>query len=448
MGSGASSQKNSQIPTGSEKKYFEGEGGEVGEAKTSGDGAAKISSSGRQASGQLSGTSLLKSAISSFSPDAETSKKVKGIFKNSNSGRIAWSELRKKMQLSEKHSMSKADVMKLGKEGLIVQQWSGMMSTSKKMQRLRHFSTLRTIEAPKEAIATHPAAWLWKDFEWSLGMDEFGNTYYYNTTTGESTWDPPASLAQYQLPTSELSFVVIVPDDAVPGQPFVYNIYGSDVEVMCPLDCVPGSKLELYCPTNEVEYDYADTQAEVVEEVAVDALLDLQPEQEPFDPTQVWATLASQSDLSAVLFEEYSQTSKSVLQQVSNGSYVPKLLLELPWAYKFTLFEGAIVACLKSKGSLNDSSDYDNCDGTPRYAESGFIEWANDIHKQRVQLVEKMENLFLDVSVDSDSLYKQSVSDYERMNLLANAGDDRNLLAALLERKNKVESDLQNFQSR
>jgi hypothetical protein len=32
--------------------------------------------------------------------------------------------------------------------------------------------------------------------------------------------------------------------------------------------------------------------------------------------------------------------------------------------------------------------------------------------------------------------------------LLVNAGDDRNLLAALLERKNKVESDLQNFQSR
>ena len=44
---------------------------------------------------------------------------------------------------------------------------------------------------------------------------------------------------------------------------------------------------------------------------------------------------------------------------------------------------GAATACYLSGGDFLDSSLYDNCDGTPRYADQGFVEWLHDLQGQR-----------------------------------------------------------------
>jgi hypothetical protein len=427
---------------------------------------------------------LFKVAVSAFSPDAISSKLL-ASGKKSTSAKVSWQDMRKKLSLSGKVTMRKQDIMRLGKEGYILQEWTSQVSVSKKLQRLVHTSTLRSIGAPKEAIVAHPAAWLWKDLSWSLGMDEFGNTYYYNITTGESTWDPPSELSSYQLPTAELSFQLLVPEEAIPGQAFVAQIHGSEVEVMCPLDCRPGSYLELYCPSNDVTYDYdnyenadvvdnVDEYVDNMDKVAAEVVAPA-PEPVPFDPVEMWMALASLCEAQELFsstpglevttdhFLEYSQAAKDILQEVSNGSYLSRSLLQLPWAYKFTLFEGAFTARYTkylstgaSSGDtaeLLDSSDYDNCDGTPRYAQRGFYDWARDIVTQRRELVDQInaQNLLPgdDDSADSYYLYQQAMqNDYQRMQLLANVGDDSNLLSALLDRKLKVSSEIQTYQSR
>lgn len=104
-------------------------------------------------------------------------------------------------------------------------------------------TSLREIAPPSsEGNIVHPAKWLWKHPEFTLCMDEHGNTYYYNYNTQESTWDPPADMS---LPKAEISFTVAVPADATPGRSFSVQINGTQLEVMCPVDARPGMTLEL-----------------------------------------------------------------------------------------------------------------------------------------------------------------------------------------------------------
>lgn len=51
---------------------------------------------------------------------------------------------------------------------------------------------------------------------------------------------------------------------------------------------------------------------------------------------------------------------------------------------------GAARECYLSGGDFLDSSLYDNCDGTPRYAEKGFVQWLEDLQSQRAVLRAKI----------------------------------------------------------
>lgn len=119
---------------------------------------------------------------------------------------------------------------------------------------------LRDIAPPtSEGDVVHPAKWLWKHPEFTLCMDEHGNTYYYNYTTQESTWDPPEDMS---LPKAEISFTVIVPADATPGKVFSVQINGTQLEVMCPMAAGPGMTLELSNGQTEVSlFDNASNAA-------------------------------------------------------------------------------------------------------------------------------------------------------------------------------------------
>jgi hypothetical protein len=89
---------------------------------------------------------------------------------------------------------------------------------------------LREIQPPANVgDIVHPAKWLWNLPELTLCMDEHGNTYYYNYTTQESTWDPPETLS---LPKSEITFRVLVPEGAVEGNVFTATINDTQVRFL------------------------------------------------------------------------------------------------------------------------------------------------------------------------------------------------------------------------
>jgi hypothetical protein len=127
-----------------------------------------------------------------------------------------------------------------------------------------HRTSLKgTISPPKSIGIAHPANWIIPDDNWHIFVDTHGNSYYYNDKTGESQWDPPHSLVNHELPANSVSFQIIVPDTAIPGESFSYYIGESAVEIMCPIDCKPGDEITLIDPIYfEEELDCQNVNAE------------------------------------------------------------------------------------------------------------------------------------------------------------------------------------------
>ncbi len=316
-------------------------------------------------------------------------------------------------------------------------------------QKTVHTTSLRkAVQPPKEAMLPHPAAWLWSDPEWNLGMDEFGNTYYYNSSTLESSWSPPSHLTDVTtIPSTEMSFDVIVPDDAIPGQPFIAEIYGNYVQVMCPIDVAPGSLLELICPSDQdttyAGFDFGASPADATEtsNVAYD-------DSRPVDAKLVWEAFSQAGSFSAASLAQDAEQASAVVGRVSMGEYAPKDLFQLGWAYKFSIFQSSIFTCFKIGGDFSDSSPYDNCDGTPRYAANGFIEWYTDLCSQRSQLLDAMKVDGWANTLNSDTLTEKSLSEYSKLTATAIGGDDMLLMEGLLKRQQEAADTLQNLQSR
>lgn len=53
---------------------------------------------------------------------------------------------------------------------------------------------------------------------------------------------------------------------------------------------------------------------------------------------------------------------------------------------QFLSCTGAARECHLSGGDFLDSTLYVNCDGTPRYAEKGFVQWLEELQSQRATL--------------------------------------------------------------
>ena len=102
------------------------------------------------------------------------------------------------------------------------------------------------------------SSWMLPDIDWEMAMDENGNTYFYNNSTGETSWSPPPSLMHLNLPTKNLSIKISVPEEAVPGKSFIADVEGQAVEIMCPAFCNPGDELEILCPDDELLQDGED----------------------------------------------------------------------------------------------------------------------------------------------------------------------------------------------
>lgn len=174
-----------------------------------------------------------------------------------------------------------------------------------------------------------------------------------------------------------------------------------------------------------------------------------------------------------------AELSANILTEVANGSYFPELIFQVGWAYKFNLLKGtkkfgmpfggcvlleiihfispsafmqfatvifiayyltfyvqitgAATACYLSGGNFLDSSLYDNCDGTPRYEISGFVEWLADLQQQRAAMK---------ASISSGILGTGSNNDYAALEKLSLSGDESKLIEGLMARRKQVDSDL------
>jgi len=228
---------------------------------------------------------------------------------------------------------------------------------------------LRDVAPPaSEGTITHPAKWLWNNPDLTLCMDEHGNTYYYNYSTQESTWDPPEDL---YLPKSEITFQITVPEYAVPGEVFSVTINQTQIEVMCPLQVSPGMILELSNDTplmrsesveevDDTNIDFhvnnahdADAEGADIEEQEQEQEqehedpMSLEPDPssvpelpQSVDDDTLWTALAEVAGVDVYSIMSDADTSASILHDVANGSYFNELIYQVGWAYRFNLLKG------------------------------------------------------------------------------------------------------------
>lgn len=202
--------------------------------------------------------------------------------------------------------------------------------------------TRPTIAPPDSVLYEHPTNWMWHMDDWDCYVDEAGNPYYYNAMTGESTWDPPSDLEQYQFPSympEQDTFPVDNPD-AYPD--CVEGVDGAE-----GLEVVDGIV------------------ATYVEEIDASSSVDIE---------FVWDSFAQHCSIRYDELESHRKDADNVLQEISDGNYDQDSLIMLPWAYKFHQFQVALVDCYLKGAQYSDSSKYDNCDGIPRF-ERGLVEW-------------------------------------------------------------------------
>lgn len=340
--------------------------------------------------------------------------------------------------------VSKKDILSIGGDNAVVGEGADGAAVLSQ--------PLRDIPPPSaEGDVVHPAKWLWKHPELTLCMDDHGNTYYYNYNTQESTWDPPEDLC---LPKAEITFKVKVPQDAKPGQTFTVQINGTPLEVMCPMDISAGMVLELSNDTplyavsaedmagNEAGRFAAIPESEVAQQGASGAITPA-PVELPtsVDDDTLWKALAKEAEVEVYPVKSDAELSRRILTEVANGSYSAELIYRVGWAYKFNLLKGAATACYLCGGSFLDSSLYDNCDGTPRYENAGFVEWLADLQAQRVALDEKIKGGAL-------AEEQHSGAEYATLERLTLSGDEARLIEGIVTRRKQVDVDLDNYRSR
>ena len=134
----------------------------------------------------------------------------------------------------------------------------------KPKHKVTHVESLKKLSKPPQTTRKSYAFHL-PSTEWGMASDDHGNPYFYNYESGESSWTCPPELQHLDLPEHRLSFIVVIPNNTIPGEVFETEVdnLGFQVEVMCPIDASPGELLELICPEDtekvgiEEEEDYA-----------------------------------------------------------------------------------------------------------------------------------------------------------------------------------------------
>ena len=162
-----------------------------------------------------------------------------------------------------------------------------------------------------------------------------------------------------------------------------------------------------------------------------------------------WIMLAEEACIDPSLILRDVNLAKDIVLQVSQGQTISELIFQLTWSYRLIQLDRAVIECYIVYGNFLDSSPYDNCDGVPRYSSHGLVEWWEDLRAQRDVLEDKLETNERDRLFGDPTFFRSKDNDYSILqSSLLNSTDDASVLLELIDRKKKVELEIDNNISR
>ena len=172
------------------------------------------------------------------------------------------------------------------------------------------------------------------------------------------------------------------------------------------------------------------------------------PKREP-NSKAAWIMLAEEACIDPSLILRDVNLAKDIVLQVSQGQTISELIFQLTWSYRLIQLDRAVIECYIVYGNFLDSSPYDNCDGVPRYSSHGLVEWWEDLRAQRDVLEDKLETNERDRLFGDPTFFRSKDNDYSILqSSLLNSADDASVLLELIDRKKKVELEIDNNISR
>ena len=172
------------------------------------------------------------------------------------------------------------------------------------------------------------------------------------------------------------------------------------------------------------------------------------PKREP-NSKAAWIMLAEEACIDPSLILRDVNLAKDIVLQVSQGQTISELIFQLTWSYRLIQLDRAVIECYIVYGNFLDSSPYDNCDGVPRYSSHGLVEWWEDLRAQRDVLEDKLETNERDRLFGDPTFFRSKDNDYSILqSSLLNSTDDASVLLELIDRKKKVELEIDNNISR
>jgi hypothetical protein len=234
-------------------------------------------------------------------------------------------------------------------------------------------------------------AFVWYYPNWESYLDENGNTYYYNDMLKETKWDP------------------------------------RDLE-----------DIERNQTAMELEWERAAEEARLEKE----RLIEQRKELIQTDPLLGWKELGSAAQIDFDSMESHIFQAQEIIEKVSEGSFEPEIIYQLPWAYKINQLALATKDCYVNCYDFFDSSKYDNCNGVPRYDNGGLVAWWMDLEDDHIATQVKIES---GVIGQESEMYTEEM---KRLQAVASSGNEDDLLEGFLARKLEVEKELNNLRAR
>ena len=307
------------------------------------------------------------------------------------------------------------------------------LTTSKTIPDISKISTAKNLlkakssRNPDEAVV---AAWVVNGSGWSMAYDENYNIYYYRDD-GSSSWDPPQVVMSDGAWQSFASDTIIkVPDDVDGGQVFSTSFGEARVDVFNPVGSWPGTALQLLAPVA------SDNSGATSDRAAIDV--------STIDTSLVWAEFSTCADLDYGEISDDMAAAHKVLEEIASGSYRNDLIFQLSWAYKLRLLETAAKDCYARRGDYFNSEMYDNCNGIPKYAERGLIDWWQDLRSMHISIEQRLsssiESKRLFGKTDIDDLFHAHAHDIDLDTFESSTKDEQ--LALLIEKRDNLGNEL------
>jgi hypothetical protein len=272
-------------------------------------------------------------------------------------------------------------------------------------------------ERRRTVIASTPAPKKATNFtyyypNWESYLDETGNTYFFNSITKETSWNPAG-----------------IYDTSYVEQPPIPEEETEDWDAG-PAPSL-GSTGKSFSKSGLTDlYERRAKQIEERKEILKE------------DIRAPWKELCELGHFDYETLEDHVDEATDVVLQVSGGSFEPELLYKLPWAYKVQQLSAAVKDSYVTVGDMLDSSKYDNCNDVPRYDNGGLLAWWMDL--------EDMHSC-VDMLLESGVVGQEAEAYSEEMKKLqeiASSGNEEELIEGFLARKNAVEKELDGLRAR